>query len=254
MENYLSSVNAGPFYLIVACVLTFITIMCLVFLIKSYRAGIKIGMDPKVLKKTITASATFTLLPSISILLGVIALSGTLGVPFSWLRLSVIGALQYELNVAEIAAQSVGLSGLNLNELDMSAFVTIALVMTFGILGGVFCCIFFLKKYLNKLQAKPKAEPVEGEETQKKPGFGAHATTAMFVGLCAAYIGSYIGKLTPAGGSDFMPMIVAVIAALCMAVFEYFIQKKNMLVLENFSLAASMLLAMTAAVFINMAL
>ena len=254
MEQYLSSVNAGSFYLIVACVLTFITIMCLVFLVKSYRAGIKIGMDPKVLKKTITASATFTLLPSISILLGVIALSGTLGVPFSWLRLSVIGALQYELNVAEIAAQSVGLSGLNLSELSTETFVTIALVMTFGILGGVFCCIFFLKKYLNKLQAKPKTEPVEGEEAKKKPGFGAHATTAMFVGLCAAYIGSYIGKLTPAGGSDFMPMVVAVIAALCMAVFEFFIQKKKMLVLENFSLAASMLLAMTAAVFINMAL
>lgn len=254
MQSYLSSVNAGAFYLIVALVLLFITAMCLVFLVKSYRAGIKIGMDPKVLKKTITASATFTLLPSISILLGVIALSGTLGVPFSWLRLSVIGALQYELNVAEIAAQSVGLSGLNLSELNMSAFVTIALVMTFGILGGVFCCIFFLKKYLNKLQAKPKAVSAEGEETKKKPGFGAHATTAMFVGLCAAYIGSYIGKLTPAGGSDFMPMIVAVIAALCMAVFEFFIQKKKMLVLENFSLAASMLLAMTAAVFINMAL
>ena len=135
----------------------------------------------------------------------------------------------------------------------MASFVTIALVMTFGILGGVFCCIFFLKKYLTKLQAKPKSEPAKGEE-KKKPGFGAHATTAMFVGLCAAYIGSYIGKMTPAGGADFMPMIVAVIAALCMAVFEFFIQKKKMLVLENFSLAASMLLAMTAAVFINMAL
>jgi len=254
MNTYLSSVNAGVFYLIVAVVLIFITAMCFVFLIKSYRAGIKIGMDPKVLKKTITASATFTLLPSISILLGVIALSGTLGVPFSWLRLSVIGALQYELNVAEIAAQSVGLSGLNLGELNMSAFVTIALVMTFGILGGVFCCIFFLKKYLGKLQSKPKAEVSEGEETKKKPGFGAHATTAMFVGLCAAYIGSYIGKMTPGGGSDFMPIIVAAIAAVCMAVFEFFIQKKNMLVLENFSLAASMLIAMAAAVGINMVL
>ena len=252
MQSYLNSVNAGSFYLIVALVLLFITIMCVVFLLKSYRAGIEIGMDPKVLRKTITASATFTLLPSISILLGVIALSGTLGVPFSWLRLSVIGALQYELNVAEIAAQSVGLSGLNLGELNMEAFVTIALVMTFGILGGVFCCIFFLKKYLSKLQAKPKTDPTE--EVKTKPGFGAHATTAMFVGLCAAYIGSYVGKLTPAGGSDFMPMIVAFIAAICMAVFEFFIQKKNVLILENFSLAASMLLAMTAAVFINMAL
>ena len=91
MEQYLASVNAGSFYAIVAGVLAFITLMCVVFLVKSYRAGIRIGMDKKVLRKAITASATFTLLPSISILLGVIALSGTLGVPFSWLRLSVIG-------------------------------------------------------------------------------------------------------------------------------------------------------------------
>lgn len=250
MNDYLASVNSGIFYMIVAAVLLFITVMCIVFLVKSYKAGIQIGMDKKVLKKTITASATFTLLPSISILLGVIALSGTLGVPFSWLRLSVIGALQYELNVAEIAAQSYGLSGLNLSELNIGAFVTIALVMTIGILGGVFCCIFFLRKYTNKLNSKPKADKLEGAES--KPGFGAHATTAMFVGLCAAYIGSYIGKLTPGGGSDWMPLAVTAMAAVAMGVFEFFIQKKNMLVLENFSLAASMLIAMAGAVGINM--
>lgn len=246
MNQYLNSVNSGIFYAIVAAVLVFITVMCVIFLVKSYKTGIAIGMDKKVLKKTITASATFTLLPSISILLGVIALSGTLGVPFSWLRLSVIGALQYELNVAEIAAQSIGLSGLNLSELNMDAFVTIALVMTLGILGGIFCCIFFLKGYMNKLQSKPK------KETSGKPGFGAHATTAMFVGLCAAYIGAYVGKLTPAGGSDYMPLFVAAVSGLCMAGFEYLIEKKNMSSLDNFSLAASMLVAMASAVVVSM--
>ena len=247
MNNYSNRVNAGAIYLMAAVILGFITIMCFVFLIKSYRAGIKIGMDKKVLRKTITSSATFTLLPSISILLGVIALSGTLGVPFSWLRLSVVGALQYELNVAEIAAQSIGLSGLRVEELSMGAFVTIALVMTVGIIGGVVCCIFFLKKYLGKIQKAPK------KEAGGKPGFGAYATTAMFVGLCAAYIGSYIGKAIPRAGSDVMPLIVAGVAAVVMAVFEYLIQKKGRAVLENFSLAASMLIAMEAAVVIQMA-
>ena len=147
MNEYLSQVNSIPMYLIVAAVLGFITIMCVVFLIKSYRAGVALGMDKKLLRRTITSSATFTVLPSISILLGVLALSGTLGVPFSWLRLSVIGALQYELNVAEIAATSTGLSGLKVSEMTASAFSTIGLVMTVGILGGVFCSIFFLKKF-----------------------------------------------------------------------------------------------------------
>ena len=248
MGDYLSQVNSGWFYLIVALVLTFITIMCVVFLVKSYRAGIKIGMDKEVLKKTIISSATFTLLPSISILLGVVALSGTLGVPLSWLRLSIIGALQYELNVAEIAAQRIGLSGLRLEEMSTGSFVTIALVMTVGILGGIICCIFFLKKYLKKIQSNPK------KKSDGKPGFGAHATTAMFVGLCATYIGSYIGQAIPREGSDVMPLIVALVAAAAMAVFEYFIQKKGKAVLENFSLAASMLIAMAAAVLFGMIL
>lgn len=246
MNAYLNSVNSGIFYMLVAGILGFITIMCFVFLLKSYKAGIAIGMDKKVLKKTITASATFTLLPSISILLGVIALSGSLGVPFSWLRLSVVGALQYELNVAEIAAQSIGLSGLRVDEMNIGAFVTISLVMTAGILGSVLCCIFFIKKYLGKLQKAPK------KENGGKPGFGAHATTAMFVGLCAAYIGAYIGKAIPREGQDVMPLIVALAAAAVMSVFEYFIQKKGKAALENFSLAASMLVAMTAAVFVQM--
>ena len=244
MNEYLSQVNAPSFYLIVAAVLLFITVMCFYILVRCYRAGIKIGMDKAVLKKTITSSATFTLLPSISILLGVVALSGTLGVPMSWLRLSVIGSLQYELNVAEIAAQSIGLSGLRLEEMSVPAFITIALVMTIGILGGLFFTIFFLKKYLAKLNSKPKKE-TEGES---KPGFGAHATTAMFIGLCGAYIGAYIGKAVLRAGSDIMPLLVAIVAGAAMAVFEFLIQKKGKVALENFSLAASMLIAMAAAV------
>ena len=246
MNNYLETVNSMPFYLIVAAVLIFVVAMCVVFLVKSYKAGIALGMNPKDLKKVMTSSATFTLLPSISILLGVIALSGTLGVPFSWLRLSVIGSLQYELNVAEIAATAFGLTGLRIDQMTMPAFVTIALVMTGGILGGLFCSIFFLKKYLGKLSSKPK----KTETGEKKPSFGDHATTAMFVGLCAAFIGAYFGQLFPTAGDlqDIMPFFTAVVAAIVMAVFEYLIQKKNMSSLENFSLAASMLVAMAAAV------
>ena len=239
MNEYLQAVNSGQLYAIVAVVLTVMTLMCVVFLVKSWRAGVKLGMDKAVLRRTITASATFTLLPSISILLGVIALSGSLGVPFSWLRLSVIGSLQYELNVAEIAAQSFGLTGLRLEELSPGAFITISLVMTVGILGGIICCIFFLKSYMKKLRGKPK------KESTGKPGFGAHATTALFVGLCATFVGSYVGRAVHA---DWMPLAVALIAGAVMGILEYLTHKKGMVWLENFSLAASMLAAMAAAV------
>ena len=45
---------------------------------------------------------------------------------------------------------------------------------------------------------------------------------------------------------------IAAIAAAVMSIFEYFIQKKGKAALENFSLAASMLVAMAAAVGISM--
>ena len=120
--------------------------------------------------------------------------------------------------------------------------MTIALLMTLCILGGIICCIFFLKPYLNKISTKPKKENSSG-------GFGNHATSAMFVGLCAAYIGSYVGDGVV--NKNMMPIIVAIISAIIMALFEYLINKKNMKQLENFSLAASMLIAMIGAVMIN---
>lgn len=248
MNEYLNQVNAPVFYLIVGAILLLVVIFCVVLMVKSYRAGIAMGMDKEILKRAITSSATFTVLPSISILLGVIALSGTLGVPLSWLRLSVVGALQYELNVAEISATSIGLSGLKVSEMSVQAFVTVALVMTVGILGGVTMCIFGLKKYTKKLSGGKKTETAPGEK--KKKSFGDYATIAMFIGLCSAYIASYIG--TFAVYKNYMPLFVAGVSAAVMAVFEYFTVKKHMDWLDNFSVAASMLAGMVAAVVLQL--
>ena len=109
----------------------------------------------------------------------------------------------------------------------------------------MFLCIFALKKYLSKVRKAPK------KEAGSKPGFGAFATTAMFIGLCGAYIGTYVGLAIPREGWDILPILVALIAAGAMAIFEYLIQKKNKKVLENFSLAASMLIAMAGTVLIS---
>ena len=161
--NYLSQVNASALYLMVGGIIAFVLVMCVFFLVRSYKAGLAIGMDKAVLKKTIRNSAIFTILPSVGILVGVIALSGALGAPLSWMRLSVVGALQYELNVADIAAKAIGLTGLNVSEMSVGAFTTVSLVMTVGILGGGLCCIFFLGRYLRKLGGKKKPEGTSEE-------------------------------------------------------------------------------------------
>ena len=77
--------NSWWMYLLGIIVSVFVTIGSLVFIIQSYKDAKKIGMDKGILKKTIISSAIFTILPSISILIGVVALSNCIGIPLPWI-------------------------------------------------------------------------------------------------------------------------------------------------------------------------
>ena len=241
--SVLSQMNSLPIYLLCGAIVLFVLIMSIFFMVRAWRAGIAIGMDKAKLRRAVTSSVTFTLLPSISILLGVIALSGSLGIPLPWLRLSVIGALHYETSVADIAARAIGLSGLNITEMTPTAYTTIALVMGAGIIWGMVLTVFFNKAYLHRLRT-PKKAAAPG-----KKGFGDVAMTAMFIGLVAAYAGSYMGTFTSTG--NFMPLVVLAVSGGAMAVFTYFSEKKGQIWLDNFSVAGSMLFGMAAAVLLN---
>ena len=106
--SILSQLNSPAMYAICGGIVAFVALICIVFLIRAWRAGLAIGMDRTKMKRVIVSSATFSALPSVGILLGVIAPSGSLGTPWPWLRLSVIGALHYETQVAQAAAEQVG--------------------------------------------------------------------------------------------------------------------------------------------------
>ena len=246
--DILSRLNSPVMYLICGGIIFFVAAVCVFFMVRAYRAGVAIGMDKTKMKRTITASATFAALPSVGILLGVIALSGSLGTPWSWLRLSVIGALHYETQVAEAAAEAVGLPGLSASAMTAQAFTTIALLMGVCIMWGMVFSIFFNKKYLSRLKA-----PKEGGAAA---GFGDTAMTAMFIGLVSAYIGSYIGGFASGSGvlsfgGDWLPLAVVAVSAAVMALFVWLAEKKNAAWVENFSIAGSMLAGMAAAVLLR---
>ena len=245
----LERLSSGTMYLICGAIVAFVAVVCVVFMARAWRAGKAIGMDTARMKRTITASATFSVLPSVGILLGVIALSGSLGIPWPWLRLSVIGALHYETQVASAPAEQRGLT-LSGETMTAQAFSTIALLMSVCIMWGMILATLFGKRYLKKLGGGDrKAAP----ETEKKPGFGDRAMTAMFVGMVSAYIGSYLGAFISGEGlltfrGYWTPLVTAGVAALAMAGFTWLSEKKNMAWLESFSIAGSMLLGMIAAV------
>ena len=197
--NYLAKVNSTPLYFVVGAVLLFVACGCLWFIVRSYKAGIKIGMKKEVLKKAITSSAFFTV-------------SGSLGVPTAWMRLSVVGNLSYEAIAAESAAQAMGAT-LDSSVLTPDNLVTIIAVMTTGICWGILCTIFLCKKYSTKCQKMLS----KGSGTGKK-SFADWAMVAMFIGFCGTFIGAYTAE---AVRGTWVPLFTALIAAVVMKLCEF---------------------------------
>lgn len=248
--NILHQLNSIPIYAICGTIIAFVAALCVIFMVRAYRAGLAMGMDKAKMKRIITSSATFSLLPSVGILLGVIALAGSLGTPWPWLRLSVIGALHYETQVAQAAAEQVGMAELSASEMTASGFSTIALLMSICIMWGMILSVLFNKRYLKKLGSGVK-------DSTGGAGFGDSAMTAMFIGLVSAYIGSYIGGFVSGNGlfsfaGSFLPLIVVAVSGCVMAGFVYLAERKNMAWVDSFSIACSMLIGMAAAVIVKL--
>lgn len=246
--SILSQLNSPAMYAICGGIVAFVALICIVFLIRAWRAGLAIGMDRTKMKRVIVSSATFSALPSVGILLGVIALSGSLGTPWPWLRLSVIGALHYETQVAQAAAEQVGMKSLSAAEMTPQGFATIALLMSLCIIWGIVLSIFFNKRYTRRLSSASGGKSAAG--------FGDLAMTAMFIGLVSAYLGSYLGGFISSNGlftcsGDWTPLAVAAVSAGVMALFSYLAEKKRVTWVENFSIAGSMLAGMAAAVLLG---
>ena len=139
------STNSMFLYGIAVFVILFVLAQSLFFLVRAYRRGKEIGMDTAKLKKTILSTAVFTIAPAISILLGVVTLSKFLGIPLPWIRMSVIGAITYELPAATSTANALGIS-LSQMVTDPKVYTAIAWVMTLGIMPSIILPPLLMKK------------------------------------------------------------------------------------------------------------
>ena len=125
-------VNSPWLFVIVAAIIAFVLAQSVFFLVRAIKRAKEKGMDKKVISGTIKKAALFTIAPAISIFIGVITLSFSLGLPLPWLRLSVIGSLTYETTAADAALKAIGSS---LGEaVNAEQFVTVATVMMLGII------------------------------------------------------------------------------------------------------------------------
>ena len=233
------STNSSFLYVLAVCVIVFVLAQSVYFLIRAYRRGKAIGMETEVLKKTVLSTAVFTIAPAISILLGVVTLSKFLGIPLPWIRMSVIGAITYELPAATSTANALGIS-LSETITDPKVYSAIAWVMTLGILPSIVLPPILMKRIQGGV-IKIK---------NKDSKWGDIFMTAMFLGMISAFLGMVFADVRK-GLAGFIPIFVLLVSALIMCICGLLIKKYNMKWLETYALSISMVGAMIFAVLIT---
>ncbi len=193
------NVNSWVIFLMVGIIIAVVLAQSVYFLIKAVRRAKELGIAGTKIKRTISSSAIFTVAPAIAILVGVVSLSKSLGVALPWLRLSVIGSLSYETIAAERAVSELG-QGLEHQIVDPTAFVTVAWVMTIGIMIGLVLTPLLAERIqggMNKIGMKDK----KWAET---------FNNAMFLGMISAFLGFVfcnVSRLWTAGADGVVTVV-----------------------------------------------
>lgn len=233
------NVNSSFLYGVAICVIIFVLVQSVFFLVRAYRRGKQLGMSTAKLRKTIVSTCIFTIAPAISILLGVIALSKSLGIPLPWIRMSVIGALTYELPAAKATAAVFGIKELSEVITDPKTYSAIAWVMTLGIMPSIILPPILMKK-INSGVVKLR---------QKDNRWGDIFMTSLFLGMISAFLGVVFADVRE-GLKGWLPVFVLLVSAVTMAICGLLIKKANWKWLETYAISISMLVGLVFAVLI----
>ena len=238
----------GFMYLIILAVIIFVCIQSLFFMKKAWARGKELGISTDKLKNAVTSSAIFSFAPAIGIAVTVITLSVALGYVLPWIRLTVIGAIQYETTAAIAAIEALGLEGgISQPITDPETFSAIAWVMTLGSITPLVLIPIVLKKIQKGVS----------DVASKNSKWMDIMTAAAFIGLIAAFIGRGLagtGKANQAiiGDGAGVLSLVALIASIgFMLIFTIVNKKLKKNWIEALAMPLSMVLAMVLVVLVN---
>ncbi len=232
-------------FILYGIVLVFIVALSLYYMLSALKRAKQLGIESSKIKKVITTSATFSILPGLGIALGVVTLIGTLGIAFPAIRLSVVGSLQYETQMANGVAEGLygSMSAMIAHGISAQDFATMAMVMTVAISSGGLQVLFFYRLY------QPKIGKLMAKTTGGKKGgvnIGDLVFQVSFIGMVIGYLAMSIETLAKnvAFIDGYYNFIAVLVAMACMYVCDILINKANWKWLDSFSTPLSMLIAM----------
>jgi len=254
MEFY---VNHPVLFIIAGLLVAVVLAQSVFFLVKALRRSKELGMDHQKLRKTMISAGIFTIAPAVAIVISVMVLSKTLGLPLPWLRLSVVGSMSYETVAANNALQAMG-QALGAGALNAQQFVNVLIVMTVSIMLGIWLVPVIGKKLQKGMSSLSKRDAKWADIFQ----------SALFIGMIAAFLGfvfSDVSRLWTAENgvvtvvkegvetvytatSGLVPVCVMAVSALVMIVCGLLMKLPKLKWLSEYALPISLIAGMAAAI------
>ncbi len=154
MDNYLEIANSPGMWIACSGVIAVVFFQVIKMTRISIRAGHAIGLSKKDMLKAFRSGFSVTIVPSIAVLMGLILLIPRFGLPYPWMRLSVIGSVGFELIAAGIAAAEMGLEGIS-SEFTVDVFTVAVWTMSLGSSIGLLIFAFIIP-HIDKLKSNIK--------------------------------------------------------------------------------------------------
>ena len=252
MEFY---VNHPILFIIAGLLVAVVLGQSVFFLIKALRRSKTLGMDQAKIRKTMVSAGIFTIAPAVAIVISVIVLSKSLGLPLPWLRLSVVGSMSYETVAANNALSAMGQS-LGAGGLTAQQYVNVLLVMTISIMMGIWLVPVIGKKLQNGMKSLANRDAKWADIFQN----------ALFIGMIAAFLGFVFCDVSRLWNEDacavtkdgvttvfsstsgLIPVCVMGVSALVMVICGLLMRKPKMKWLSEYAMPISLILGMAAAI------
>ena len=258
------SVNHPILFVLAGILVAVVLAQSVFFLVKALKRSKALGMDQAKIKKTIKTAAIFTVAPAVAIVISVMTLSQTLGLPLPWLRLSVVGSMSYETIAASNALEAMGQSIGSGVALTAQQYVNVLLVMTISIMLGIWLVPIIGKKLQSGMTNLGKRDAKWADIF----------SNSLFIGMISAFLGfvfcnvymlwspdarfltetviengqEVVNKIPVSATYGLIPVCVMLVSALVMVACGLLMKKPKMKWLSEYALPISLVAGMAAAI------
>jgi hypothetical protein len=232
--SFFEAANHWLIYMMVSIGIVFVAGFSIISMRKSWKRALAKGWSHERLMSLVKMTVSTTIVPSISIVIGVFSLVALLGIPWPWWRLSVVGSLAYETMAADMTVKAIGLDLSRIAEATARDFVLLMFVMSLGIMGGMFVSPFVTKPiHLGSMKLKT------GDKRWAALGGSIFFTVILSVFVVPTFL-----NFSTSGCIQMLTFVTSVVITLVLNR----IAVGKLAFLKSFILAISLILAMASSV------